>query len=80
VTDPNGSLTGAIILELVYGYKVEPSGPDPLIDLADHSAEKIFLAAQNGTWIVDSIPICGYFFNSVLKLYQQVSIYTYMIM
>jgi hypothetical protein len=43
---------------MVYGYKVEQSGPDPLIDLADLSGKQFSSAAQTGTWVVDSIPIC----------------------
>ncbi|CAI7676626.1 unnamed protein product [Penicillium discolor] len=42
---------------MVYGYKVEPSGSDPLIDLADLSAQQFSNAVQIGNWAVDSIPI-----------------------
>ncbi|CAI7597643.1 unnamed protein product [Penicillium palitans] len=42
---------------MVYGYKVEPSGPDPLIDLADISAQQFSNAVQIGNWAVDSIPM-----------------------
>ncbi|CAI7597243.1 unnamed protein product [Penicillium glandicola] len=52
--------TGARILDMVYGYKVESSGRDPLVDLADLSAKQFSSAAQTGTWIVDSIPILKY--------------------
>ncbi|KAJ5680247.1 Cytochrome P450 E-class group I [Penicillium majusculum] len=50
-------IIGAEILDMVYGYKVEPSGPDPLIDLADLSAQQFSNAVQIGNWAVDSIPI-----------------------
>lgn len=58
VTDPKASIIGAEILDMVYGYKVEPSGPDPLIDLADLSAQQFSNAVQIGNWAVDSIPMC----------------------
>lgn len=58
VTDPQASIIGAEILDMVYGYKVEPSGPDPLIDLADLSAQQFSNAVQIGNWAVDSIPMC----------------------
>ncbi|CRL20874.1 Cytochrome P450 [Penicillium camemberti] len=50
-------IIGAEILDMVYGYKVEPSGPDPLIDLADLSAQQFSNAVQIGNWAVDSIPM-----------------------
>ncbi|KAJ5425370.1 Cytochrome P450 E-classgroup I [Penicillium sp. CMV-2018d] len=50
-------IIGAEILDMVYGYKVEPSGPDPLIDLADLSAQQFSNAVQTGNWAVDSIPM-----------------------
>lgn len=54
------SLTGARILEMVYAYKAEPSGSDPLIDLADLSTTQFSEAVQPGKWAVDSFPICEY--------------------
>lgn len=53
-------MTGASILDMVYGYKVEPSGPDPLVDIADLSNKQFSIAVQTGIWIVDSVPICKY--------------------
>lgn len=58
VTDPQARIIGAEILDMVYGYKVEPSRPDPLIDLADISAQQFSNAVQIGNWAVDSIPMC----------------------
>ncbi|KAJ5606798.1 Cytochrome P450 E-class group I [Penicillium hordei] len=57
VTDPKASIIGAEILDITYGYKVEPSGLDPLIELADLSAQQFSNAVQVGNWIVDIIPI-----------------------
>ncbi|KGO45758.1 Cytochrome P450 [Penicillium expansum] len=53
-------MTGASILDMVYGYKVEPSGPDPLVDIADLSNKQFSIAVQTGIWIVDSVPILKY--------------------
>ncbi|KAI0189210.1 putative cytochrome P450 oxidoreductase [Xylaria flabelliformis] len=47
---------GAIILKIVYGYTVEPSKPDPLIDLADEAMFHFAAASTAGTWWVDVIP------------------------
>ncbi|KAJ5424189.1 Cytochrome P450 E-class group I [Penicillium cf. griseofulvum] len=60
VTDPNASVTGAQILDIVYGYKVAPSGPDSLVDMAELSGKQFSSAVQPGMWAVDSVPILKY--------------------
>ena len=73
VTDPKASIIGAEILDMVYGYKVEPSGPDPLIDLADLSAQQFSSAVQIGNWAVDSIPMCeGSFYFKLSPFTDQI--------
>ncbi|KAJ5356014.1 Cytochrome P450 E-class group I [Penicillium concentricum] len=52
--------TGASILDMVYGYKVEPSGTDSLVDLAELSTSQFSIAMQPGAWVVDRIPILKY--------------------
>ncbi|KXG47264.1 Cytochrome P450, E-class, group I [Penicillium griseofulvum] len=50
-------ITGAKILDIVYGYKVAPSGPDSLVDMAERSGIQFSSAVQPGMWAVDSVPI-----------------------
>ncbi|KAI1745050.1 cytochrome protein [Xylaria scruposa] len=51
---------GAIILKIVYGYTVEPSKPDPFIDLIDEAMFHFGAASTAGTWWVDIIPALKY--------------------
>jgi hypothetical protein len=57
------SIIGAKILDIVYGYKVAPSGPDSLVDMAERSGIQFSSAVQPGTWAVDSVPICKHAFH-----------------
>ncbi|GES60447.1 cytochrome P450 [Aspergillus terreus] len=54
------TLTGAIILEIGYGYTVEPHGPDPFVDLANTVMAEFSVATQPGTWAPDIIPALKY--------------------
>ncbi|KAM5368099.1 hypothetical protein ACJZ2D_009703 [Fusarium nematophilum] len=49
---------GSIILEIAYGYRSEPSGSDPLIDMVGNVMEQFAIAAAPGTWLVDLFPLC----------------------
>lgn len=50
---------GAIILNISYGYNVEPEEADPLVDLADEALAQFSTAAQPGRWMVDILPFRG---------------------
>lgn len=50
------SLTGAVILKIVYGYSAESSKPDPLIRIIEATEHNFDIAAQPWTWLVDIIP------------------------
>ncbi|CAL5871895.1 uncharacterized protein PFLUO_LOCUS6150 [Penicillium psychrofluorescens] len=52
---------GAIILQIAYGYKIEPFKRDPLVHSANEALEHGVQAATPGTWLVDIIPICAGF-------------------
>ncbi|KAI5118225.1 hypothetical protein M0805_000721 [Coniferiporia weirii] len=52
--------SGAIILKISHGYTIAPSGPDPLVDLADKALDIFSRSCQAGTWIVDSLPFLRY--------------------
>lgn len=49
---------GAIILQLAYGYKIEPEGSDHLIKLVEEVMEEFMWAITPGAWAVDVISIC----------------------
>ncbi|KAJ9610637.1 hypothetical protein H2200_005414 [Cladophialophora chaetospira] len=51
---------GSIILKIGYGYTIEPSGRDPLVDLADEGLEQFSQACMPGKWMVDVIPALQY--------------------
>ena len=53
------SLT-AIILDITYGYKIEPSGDDPLISLAERVMANMGDTIVPGRWLVDSFPWLSY--------------------
>lgn len=52
------SAAGAFILNVTYGYSIEPHGEDPLVRLANHALEQFSEAAMPGPWLVDMIPAC----------------------
>jgi hypothetical protein len=50
------SAAGAFILNVTYGYQVEPRGEDPLVQLANHGLCQFAKATVPGAWLVDLIP------------------------
>ncbi|KAJ6012917.1 hypothetical protein N7499_012482 [Penicillium canescens] len=48
----------AFILNITYGYNIEPHGEDPLVRLADHALKQFSVAVFPGAWLVDLIPAC----------------------
>ncbi|KAK8007307.1 4-hydroxy-tetrahydrodipicolinate synthase [Apiospora arundinis] len=52
--------TGTTILNIAYGYNVEPHGPDLLLELSDLSAKQLGLALSPGAWAMDLFPILQY--------------------
>ncbi|OQU95549.1 hypothetical protein CLAIMM_01735 [Cladophialophora immunda] len=51
---------GSIILKIGYGYTIEPSGRDPLVDLAEQALDQFSKACMPGVWMVDVIPALKY--------------------
>ncbi|KAI0394745.1 cytochrome P450 oxidoreductase OrdA-like protein [Xylariaceae sp. FL0594] len=47
---------GAMILEMIYGYAIEPHKADPLVEIMDTVIEELSMAAVPGAWLVDLIP------------------------
>lgn len=57
------SETGAVILNIVYGYNAERIESDPLIDMAGDAMDKFAKAAVPGAFMVDILPFCMYGFT-----------------
>lgn len=53
-------MTGAVALQIAYGYTVEPHDSDPLIDLAERAVYDFGLVVTPGNWIVDVFPLCKF--------------------
>ncbi|TDL20094.1 cytochrome P450 [Rickenella mellea] len=53
-------LAGGIVLKLSHGYTINPTGNDPLVDLAEEALMKFSLAAAPGAWLVDFVPVLRY--------------------
>ncbi|KAJ5148560.1 hypothetical protein N7448_000138 [Penicillium atrosanguineum] len=54
------SAAGAFILNVIYGYNIEPHGEDPLVRLADLALSQFSEAIAPGAWLVDLIPALKY--------------------
>jgi hypothetical protein len=54
------SEAGAIILNIAYGYTIEPHKTDPLVNIADNALEQFSAATVPGAWMVDLFPIRAY--------------------
>ena len=65
------SEAGAIILNIAYGYTIEPRANDPLVDLADEALIQFSLAANPGSWMVDVFP-----FRKSKRVHSQSSLLT----
>lgn len=50
---------GAVVLDLVYGYKVKHYD-DELVRIAEVASLEFSCAATPGTFLVDSLPFCKY--------------------
>ncbi|TDL20092.1 cytochrome P450 oxidoreductase OrdA-like protein, partial [Rickenella mellea] len=53
-------LAGGIVLKMSHGYTINPTGNDPLVDLAEEALTKFSLAAAPGAWLVDFVPVLRY--------------------
>lgn len=54
---PWHSEVGATILKLTYGYTIDTTKRDPLVDLAERALEQFSLSIVPGAWLVDNLPI-----------------------
>jgi hypothetical protein len=52
------SLAGAFILKVLYGYNMDYTGVDPLMDYIEKALERFIPALVPGTWLVDAFPVC----------------------
>ncbi|OJJ00341.1 hypothetical protein ASPVEDRAFT_39786 [Aspergillus versicolor CBS 583.65] len=50
-------LAGALTLKFLYGYHMDYTAPDPLLDFIERTMEKVLAALVPGTWLVDAVPI-----------------------
>lgn len=60
LSDLNDRETGGFVLNLSYGYAIEPEGKDYLVDLSELALDEFGLAYAPGKWLVDLIPTCKY--------------------
>lgn len=56
LTLSSNRLAAAVILQITYGYSIEPKKPDPLVNLIEHAMEHLSLAFVPLSWAVDVIP------------------------
>lgn len=61
---------GSTILRILYGYRVEPEGYDPLLSIADQARSELTQSISPGAWAVDNLPICMLLPYYILKQYQ----------
>lgn len=47
-----------MILNIAYGYRVEPFGKDHLVHIANKALDEFAKATVPGAWLVDVIPAC----------------------
>ncbi|KAK6977026.1 cytochrome P450, partial [Favolaschia claudopus] len=52
--------TGALILQLAYGYRIKENGSDPIVDLVDRGMRQFSDAMRPGKFLVDVLPILKY--------------------
>ncbi|KAL4923087.1 cytochrome P450 [Aspergillus undulatus] len=50
-------LAGAMILKVLYGYRMDYTALDPLLDFIEKTLENTTAALVPGTWLVDAVPI-----------------------
>jgi hypothetical protein len=47
-----------VILNIAYGYRIEPFGRDHLVHLTNEALDEFGQATVPGAWLVDLIPAC----------------------
>ncbi|KAL3477054.1 cytochrome P450 [Aspergillus californicus] len=50
-------LAGALILKVLYGYRMDYTALDPLLEFIEKALESTLAALVPGTWLVDAVPI-----------------------
>ncbi|KAJ5297431.1 hypothetical protein N7508_007680 [Penicillium antarcticum] len=58
--DTDHSEAGAVILNIAYGYRVEPFGRDHLVHITNEALDEFGKATVPGAWLVDIIPALKY--------------------
>ncbi|KAI0016275.1 cytochrome P450 [Xylariomycetidae sp. FL0641] len=51
---------GAVVLKALYGYNIDPHGPDPLVDSIEVTLDHFARGSVPGVWLVDTIPALRY--------------------
>lgn len=51
------SQAGAVVLQIVYGYSIEPQTADPLVLLIERMMQNFSVAVMPLSWSVDILPI-----------------------
>ena len=60
---------GAAVLKAIYGYSVNYTGSEPLVNLACKAAGGFSLAVESGAWAVDSLPFRMALFCNSLRYF-----------
>lgn len=79
-TDEVNSMIGSMLLKMIYGYRIETAGPDPLVKINDRLVEIFASVTLPGAWLVDAVPWLKYLpdwmpgtsFKSVARQARQV--------
>lgn len=59
-TDEVTSMIGSMLLKMIYGYRIETAGPDPLVKINDRLVEIFASVTLPGAWLVDAVPWLKY--------------------
>jgi len=60
VDEATRKTAGAMVLDVVYGYKIREEGVDPLVHLADKALSEFSQITTPGAFLVDMMPILKY--------------------
>lgn len=53
-------MIAAMLLKMIYGYRIETTRPDPLVEINDRMVEIFAAATVPGAWLVDIVPWLKY--------------------
>lgn len=53
-------MIGSMLLKMIYGYRMETEGPDPLVEINERLVDIFASVTLPGTWLVDMVPWLKY--------------------